>query len=522
MTGPSDADGRHQDHAAPTEDEPAVVATDDGTDSVPPDRSEGGALLTDLVRYVPSQIVPAVVGLVSIPVFTRLFEPDAYGDYRLVLVTVMVFGAIGGALPPGIVRFYPRAEKDGTTSTLVATSRGFWALLTVTSLAVWGAGLFLPFLGVQADLRMLMLIGMGVFVGNSLFGMLQAFFRAQRLATWFSLSTAWRAAAGFAIGVALVVAGGLGVDGLLWGLLAAMVLALPVMWRRSLGRFAIGASIDWGLARQMAAFSFPLVAAAVASWVLRLSDNYIIGFFRDTSEVGIYGAVYGLAEQSIGVLVALFQVAFVPIAARVWEREGPEQSAKFVRYATRFYILLAVPAVVGISTIAEPLVELMTAPAYQEGFRIIPLVASAAFVMGLRTWYGAAFQFHRTTLPYTLSLLAGAVVSVGLNLLAIPRFGYVAAAVNTVIGYAVSMAVMIPWSRRLMKFSFPWRSLIRSLIVSAAMGVVVYGLNELLSGSIGPVPALFVAIAVGVAIVFGGYIGLREVDRGELRRLLRR
>ncbi len=51
-------------------------------------------LLADTVKYFPAQIVPGVVGLVSMPVVTRLFAPSAYGNHCLATATVMVLTAL--------------------------------------------------------------------------------------------------------------------------------------------------------------------------------------------------------------------------------------------------------------------------------------------------------------------------------------------------------------------------------------------------------------------------------------------
>ncbi|MFP4554951.1 MAG: hypothetical protein ACLFRT_13980, partial [Actinomycetota bacterium] len=61
----------------------------------------------DLVRYLPAQVIPAVIGFITIPIVTRLLDPAAYGDYRLVLATVVAFGAAGSWLASSIYRFYP-------------------------------------------------------------------------------------------------------------------------------------------------------------------------------------------------------------------------------------------------------------------------------------------------------------------------------------------------------------------------------------------------------------------------------
>ncbi len=47
-------------------------------------------LAKDIVKHLPSKIVPEIVGFISSPMITRLFSPTDYGNYPLVLAAVGV------------------------------------------------------------------------------------------------------------------------------------------------------------------------------------------------------------------------------------------------------------------------------------------------------------------------------------------------------------------------------------------------------------------------------------------------
>lgn len=52
--------------------------------------------LKDTIKYLPAQIAPGIVGFVSIPIITRIFLPQEYGNYSLAMATVMVLTTLGG------------------------------------------------------------------------------------------------------------------------------------------------------------------------------------------------------------------------------------------------------------------------------------------------------------------------------------------------------------------------------------------------------------------------------------------
>ena len=69
--------------------------------------------IKDLGKYLPAQVVPAIVGFFSIPIITRLFLPADYGNYALALATVSILSAIAGWLSMSIIRFHPVYEREG-------------------------------------------------------------------------------------------------------------------------------------------------------------------------------------------------------------------------------------------------------------------------------------------------------------------------------------------------------------------------------------------------------------------------
>jgi len=60
-------------------------------------------LFKDILKYLPAQIVPAMMGFISIPIITRLFDPADYANYILVIATVSVLITIVGWLPMSII-----------------------------------------------------------------------------------------------------------------------------------------------------------------------------------------------------------------------------------------------------------------------------------------------------------------------------------------------------------------------------------------------------------------------------------
>ena len=116
-----------------------------------------------------------------------------------------------------------------------------------------------------------------------------------------------------------------------------------------------------------------------------------------------------------------------------------------------------------------------------------------------------------------IAIVSAGLVNVGLNLLLVPRYGYMAAAITTLIGYIVLLALMVISSRKYFIWDFPFRSLGRAVLSSAIMGAVVYPVGNSLTSS--PLLNLLAAIPLGLLSYFALLLLLGEVQTNEKRVL---
>jgi O-antigen/teichoic acid export membrane protein len=440
--------------------------------------------LKDMVKYLPAQVVPGITGFISIPVVTRLFSPVDYGNYSLVMAAVMVMSVILGWLPTGVIRFYPVYDRDKKLNIFYSSvvKLAFISLFIVTAIF--------------------------------LFNVFQYFLRVQRKVNWYSVFAVWKSIAGLGLGLGMILIFTFKIDALLWGMMISMIIVLPSLCKISIGRlFSMRAKFSLSLFKEMSRYSFPLVVVNLAAWILNLSDRFVLEAFRGSHEVGIYSASYNISDRSIMIIVSLFMLASGPISMHIWEKEGETKSRMFVTRLTRYYLMVCVPLVVGLSVLSKPVMNTLTGEQYFDGHKIIPLVATGIFFIGLQHRYQAGFLYYKRTGFITLAFILSGLMNLGLNFLLIPQYGYFAAAVTTFLSYLFLLILMIAMSRRLFKWEFPFNSLIKVSCVSAIMGTVIYFIGGC-SASITPV-TLLLNICLGVFIYFVLLFMFREFQSEE-------
>lgn len=151
------------------------------------------------------------------------------------------------------------------------------------------------------------------------------------------------------------------------------------------------------------------------------------------------------------------------------------------------------------------------------GYQIIPFVALGAFLFGLQQIFQASFVFYKKTGFIAFSIVASGLLNLGLNFLLIPKYGYMAAALTTLISYAFLLFLMIGVSRRFFVWEFPFKTLAKVSLASAVMGAVVYPLGNSLTSS--TLVNLILRICVGVVIYCLMVFLLREPQKEEIQVL---
>jgi len=460
-------------------------------------------LLKDMFKYLPSKVLPAIVSIVALPIITRLFLPADYGNYALVIATVSILSALAGWVSMSIVRFYPAYERDEKTAefTILTIKLTFLSIFAISIVSLC----ILLFLHnyISGSFYHLMGIGIFVFILTSLFSTLLNLLRIKRQIKWYSGFFVWKSITSLVFGILFVTIFKLGVGGLLWGSILSVGFALPFLWKIAVEKIRITSiRIPWKPTVEMARYSFPLVVGNLAAWILSLSDRYVLEFFRGAHEVGIYSISYQISQNSIMLLTSLFALAFNPLCIIIWEKQGEKDSQEFITKGTRYFLLLCIPAIIGISILQKPILNILSTPNYYEGAKIIPLVVLGVFFLGLTQKYGAGFSFYKKTNLYMYCVIISGLLNLGLNFLLIPKYGYIAAALTTLISY----------------WEFPFKSLEKSVCASGVMGIVVYYIGNSLTSS--TLLNLILGIVVGVVVYLLMLFLLREFKPSEIQAVL--
>lgn len=188
--------------------------------------------------------------------------------------------------------------------------------------------------------------------------------------------------------------------------------------------------------------SWPLILTGVMVTIYQKIDQVMLGKMVSVESVGFYAAAVRFSEIWYFIPMVVCSTVFPAIIRSKQRSEAEYYSRLQILYDSMAWISLSITIPITFS--AVPLMTLLLGPEYSESGRILMLhiwAGPATFVTVARTNWLMAENYTRFTF---FPNLAGLVINISLNLLLIPRFSGVGAAIATLVAYS-STAFINPY-----------------------------------------------------------------------------
>ena len=310
---------------------------------------------------------------------------------------------------------------------------------------------------------------------------------------------------GVLLGLWFLLAWDMGVAGLLLGPLLAAAAAAPlglVMIRRGLV-----ARIDPAVIRRVFHFGYPYVLAGAAYWVFGSMDRWMLIELADIEQVGLFSIAFKFATV-LTFLISAFGQAWSPIAYKM-SAEEPRYREYFARILSLWLFVLAALGLV-LALFAPEIMRLLTPPEYWPATPILAIAAAGVVLYGTTLITAMGISLEKRTMLLSAAAWAAALANLAVNLVLIPRFGGVGAAVATLLSYAVLTGLLLYWSQRLHPLPLEWGKL-------AFGGLVV--VLAVLAAALPPAPGV---AGIGLRLALLAAVAAAAVPAGLLSRSLYR
>lgn len=262
-------------------------------------------------------------------------------------------------------------------------------------------------------------------------------------------------------------------------------------------------------AREIFAFTIPMMSSDLVSIVIHSADALLLGYFHGATEVAYYRVVLPAAKLNTIVMTS-FSMLFTPTASRLFARDDFAGINELYWRTAVWLALLSFPVFVVTFSVADALTVFLYGERYARSGIILALLS-------LGYYFSAALGFNGLTLKvigklkYVVNVnIAAAAVNVLINLLLIPRFGAVGAAVGTagtMILHNILKQTGLRFASGVNLFD---RQYLSFYVLIAGSSLALFALQSLIGGNI----YVALALAFAVALVVLG-VGKKKLNVAE-------
>ena len=277
-------------------------------------------------------------------------------------------------------------------------------------------------------------------------------------------------------------------------------------WRELREGFSAGVG-SWpecrALMGRMLSYSWPILVLGIAGILNQTADKILFPYLYHGADahaqLGIYGAASKIA-MIMAMITQAFRYAYEPfVFGKAKERDNRDTYAQAMKYFLIF-TLLAFLFVVGYIDI----LRFIIGRDYWEGLKVVPIVMAAEIMMGVYFNLSFWYKLIDKTIWGAYFSGIGCLVLVAINIIFVPRYGYMACAWAGFTGYGVAMTLSYIVGQRKYPIAYPIGRCLSYVALAVVLCVGMLLANKYLS--------MWLAVAANTLLiaVFAVYLVKRD------------
>jgi O-antigen/teichoic acid export membrane protein len=231
---------------------------------------------------------------------------------------------------------------------------------------------------------------------------------------------------------------------------------------------------NFGEIRKYLAFSVPQIPCVILLWIMGTSDRYFITHFLGLSQTGIYSSSHTLGSL-ISLTYAPISFVLFPFISRAWEQKQINVAKNYFEYSTKLFLMIAIPAAAGLTVLSQSLLGILATHEYLAGWTLVLLISIGTIFSGIFNINVYILLLIKKTIWLPLLMLVSSAVSIGLNVLLIPRIGITGSAVANIASYFVLALTFSLVNNKVTKYKFDFIFVVKVIAASLVMtGCIIF------------------------------------------------
>ena len=420
-------------------------------------------LISNTVLFSISTFGSKFLSFLLTPFYTRILSSAEYGVTDLLIQTgnlIIPLASIG--IANGVIRFglERSSNKSGVFTTgLLTMLAGFLVLLAIS-----------PLLGrIEFLSGYLWLVLLYVLMAN-LHALCNQFARAMGHVRLFALDGVLCTLLVIGFDILFLAVFRMGITGyVLANVLSDGITALFVFLRAGQWRYLHLSALSRAGASRMLRYSAPLVPSNLCSWIINISDRYLIALLVNSAANGIY-AIGNKIPNILMTISSLFSSAW-QISALAEQPKAEKE--RFFSNVFSVYSSIALVVASGVILTAQISTRLLAAPEYYEAWRYVPVLTLATTFACLGAFLSSIYMVEQRSGATLFTTMLGAAVNVVGNFFLIQLWGPMGAAISTLLSYLLIFGVRAIHTRTMLRIRWDAPKLLLCCLLLGVQCVVM-------------------------------------------------
>ncbi|MDQ2903655.1 MAG: O-antigen ligase family protein [Ktedonobacteraceae bacterium] len=273
------------------------------------------------------------------------------------------------------------------------------------------------------------------------------------------------------------------------GNLIVVVSTLPLIFWHA------GFRLRFAMMVSMITLGVPYAMNYITLWVLQLSDRYLLVHFASLSAAANYAVAYSLGMGAGFVVTQPFAMAWWVLIYPIARRDDAPHVFKLIFRGYGFVLLFAT---LGLALFGTSVLDLLFPAAYHGQSLIISVVALSNVFNSIFVVFNLGMTLRRKTWLAFIALLFSALLNVGVNIVLIPLYGAMGAAMATLVAYIALALVSYLFNQRIYPVPFE----VGLFLFVLGLGIGLYLVDSRLAQ--GQSDVIVWGMHIGLLLLYGG------------------
>ena len=466
------------------------------------------SFLNNILSFSIVSFLPYIVNFIVLPIYGYYIDSEGFGIIGLIMSAASIASAwTGGQLSGALSRFYfdyRGKDLNEYISTIFFSTLSFCILFSVVYLLSAKFALFNGFI-TSADFTYVsyavLLTCLSVI--NTLFERLLINEQKGRLVLIRSL---YSQAASISVGVYLIVYKNMGVEGFLISSALYYVVLIFYSYRVTYNYFSFEFNRVYFI--EAVKYSAPLIFHALGGVVFMYGTVFFIKAFLSLSFVGVF-FICDKFTQVIKALVNGVNNVLMPIYNKISVKDET-LGRSFISNVIPLWFLICSTIVINFSFVAQAFLLDFMGEEYSEMLVVIGVLTCSYLFRGLYCFSVAPLFFHKKTeLMPKITFVTG-VVSLALNVILIPYFGIVGAALAVFCSFLVNFMISLYYSNKVSSVDFKYFNLCLIFIFVVLSNVPVLLMVQECGFYVSFIASIFLTLTTCLIAFYFGFFQLKD------------